>query len=43
MKREFEMTIKIPKERVTDFRLFIVLNGGKIVETKECNEEEESE
>lgn len=39
MKREKEMVIRIPKEMEQDFRLFIVLHGGEIVETKEVKEE----
>lgn len=42
MKREKEMVIRIPKEMEQDFRLFIVLHGGQIVEVKEVNEEEEN-
>lgn len=42
MKRETEMIIKIPKEMEQDFRLFIVLHGGKIVEVKEVKEDEKT-
>lgn len=36
MKRDRMMCISIPKEKETDFRLFTVLNGGKI-ENVECS------
>lgn len=39
MKRNIEMRIEITKEKLVDFRLFVVLNGGKIVCEKEINEE----
>ena len=42
MKREKEMVIRIPKEREKDFRLFIVLHGGQIVEAKEVKKDEET-
>ena len=41
MQRDLEMVIRIPKEMEQDFRVFIVLHGGQIVETKDCKEEEE--
>lgn len=43
MKREKEMVIRIPKEMEQDFRLFIVLHGGQIVETREVKEEKETD
>lgn len=42
MKRETEMVIRIPKEMENDFRLFIVLHGGQIIEVKEVKEKEET-
>ena len=41
MKRETEMVIRIPKEMEQDFRLFIVLHGGQIVETKDVEKNAE--
>jgi hypothetical protein len=43
MKREKEMVIRIPKEMKQDFRLFIVLHGGEIVEVKDVNDREETD
>ncbi|MBQ4523391.1 MAG: hypothetical protein IJA10_10660 [Lachnospiraceae bacterium] len=33
MQRDKEMIIRIPKEREENFRLFIVLHGGQIVDS----------
>lgn len=35
MQRDKEMTIRIPKEMEQDFRLFIVLHGGQILNKEE--------
>lgn len=37
MEREIEMIINVPKEFLENFRLFIVLHGGKIVKETEIN------
>jgi cysteine synthase len=42
MQRDLEMVIRIPKEMEQDFRLLIVLHGGQIVETKDCEEKTEA-
>lgn len=41
MNRDREVVVKIPKELEQDFRLFVVLHGGQIVEAKDVEEEEE--
>ena len=38
MQRDREITVKIPKELERDFRLFVVLHGGQIVEAKDVKE-----
>lgn len=35
MQRDREITVKIPKELEQDFRLFVVLHGGQIVNAEE--------
>lgn len=41
MQKDREITVKIPKELEQDFRVFVVLHGGKIVEAKDVQGEEE--
>lgn len=41
MQRDREIVVKIPKELEQDFRLFVVLHGGQIVEAKDVEEGEE--
>lgn len=40
MQRDREIKVKIPKELEQDFRLFVVLHGGQIVEAKDVEEEQ---
>lgn len=42
MQRDREITVKIPKELEQDFRLFVVLHGGQIVEAKDVESESDS-
>ena len=35
MQRDREVIVRIPKELEQDFRLFVVLHGGQIVDTQE--------
>ena len=37
MKRSFKMVIELPEETLTDFRLFIVTHGGKIIRTEKIS------
>ena len=39
MRKDREVVVRIPKELEQDFRLFIVLHGGQIVEAKDVEEE----
>ena len=39
MHRNATMVIKLPKEAIKDFRLFIVTHGGEIVEERELESE----
>ena len=41
MQRDREVIVRIPKELEQDFRLFVVLRGGQIVEAKDVGEGEE--
>lgn len=41
MQRDREITVRIPKELEQDFRLFVVLHGGQIVEAKDVEESED--
>ena len=41
MQKDREIIVKIPKELEPDFRLFVVLHGGQIVEAKNIEESEE--
>ena len=41
MQRDREVIVRIPKELERDFRLFVVLHGGQIVEAKDVEEGEE--
>lgn len=40
MQRDREITVKIPKELEQDFRLFVVLHGGQIVEAKDVEKDD---
>lgn len=40
MQRDREVTVRIPKELEQDFRLFVVLHGGQIVEARDVEESE---
>lgn len=40
MQRDREVVVRIPKELEQDFRLFVVLHGGQIMEAKEVEESE---
>ena len=40
MQRDREVVVRIPKELEQDFRLFVVLHGGQIVEAKDVEEED---
>ena len=43
MKRDIKMTIEVPADMEEDFRLFIVLHGGAIVDCeKDNNDKHES-
>ena len=37
MQRDREVIVRIPKELEQDFRLFVVLHGGQIVEAKDVD------
>ena len=39
MQRDREIVVRIPKELEQDFRLFVVLHGGQIVEAKDVEDE----
>jgi hypothetical protein len=42
MERNKEMVIRVPEELLPDFRLFIVVHGGAIIEERSVEDEQKT-